>query len=430
MGTPLLTTKLYVPPPRPNLVRRHSLIRRLDDGLRLGHRLSLISAPAGFGKTTLVIAWLQQLQPGIRVGWLSLDEGDNEVSHFLNYLVAALQTVESNLGEAVESLLRSPRLPPLENLITLLINDLAELSDQAVLILDDYHIVHNLNVHKALTFLLDNLPSQFHLVLVSREDPVLPLHRLRGQGQVTEIHAMELRFSEDEAALFLNQVMGLDLTPDNIATLERRTEGWVTGLQLAAISMRGVADKQGFIEAFAGDDRYVADYLIAEVIDRQAAAIKQFLLTTSVLDRFTVSLCDALIGGQQGRDILSQLEQADLFIIPLDKKREWYRYHHLFGQLLRYRLREEAGAEGIQQLRRRAAAWCIQHDLIEEAIHHRLAAEDWSGAADLIESIGLRLVGQGRLARVLSWIEALPGDFVLSRPLLCIQHAWVLNLTG
>lgn len=426
MDTPLLQTKLYIPPLRPNLVPRPRLIESLNAGLN--HKLTVISAPAGFGKTTLVTEWNRQIQPGTEVAWLSLDGSDNEVARFLTYLVAALQTIDSDLGDAVVSLLGSPRPPPLENLITLLVNDLTTLSGRAILVLDDYHVISNLDIHQALTFLLDNLPPQLHLVLVSREDPVLPVHRLRGQGQVTEIHARELRFSEDEAAHFLNQTMGLNLIPEHIAVLERRTEGWVAGLQLAAISMQGIADRKDFIEAFAGDDRYVADYLIAEVIERQPPSIQDFLLKTAVLDRFTASLCDAVIGGEKGRDILHHLEQANLFIISLDNKREWYRYHHLFGQLLRYRLREEVGAEGIKQLHQRAAAWCIQNDLIEEALHHALAAEDFDTAAHLIESVSSPMIGRGEMKTVQNWIESLPEEIVQERPRLGIALAWIFHM--
>ena len=300
----LLMTKLYVPPPWPNLVERPRLIKRLDEGLRLGHRLTLICAPAGFGKTTLVSNWLQQIKSRTPVAWLSLDESDNEVTRFLTYAIAALQQIDDGLGQIVLSLLQSPQPSPIENLITLLINDIAALPKQVVLVVDDYHVISNSEVNNALSFLLANLPPQLHLVIASREDPMLPLPRLRIGRQVTEIRTKDLRFTEEEATHFLNRTMGLDLTPEDVAALERRTEGWAAGLQMAALSMQDVADTTGFITAFAGDDRYVVDYLISEVVERQPTQIREFLLKTGFLDRLTASLCDVVTGRDDGRDSL------------------------------------------------------------------------------------------------------------------------------
>ena len=437
MTRPLLTTKLYAPPTRPGLVPRPRLIEQLDAGHH--HKLTLVSAPAGFGKTTLVSDWLHRkggVTPSLHVAWLSLDEGDNDAARFLTYVVAALQTIESGLGATTVSLLQSPQAaatpPPLENIVTLLINDLAALPVQVTLVLDDYHIIANLEIHKALAFLLDNSPPQLHLVIISREDPVLPLHRLRAQGQVTEIHARDLRFTRDEAALFLSQTMGLDLTESDVSALEQRTEGWIVGLQLAALSMQDVPNARGFIEAFAGDDRYVVDYLIAEVLDSQPADVQSFLLKTSILDRLTAPLCNAVLQDEQtnSRDALARLEQANLFLVPLDNRREWYRYHRLFGDLLRYRLRERAGDEGIKRLHQRAAAWYIENDFPDEAIHHSLAAEDFAQATDLVDSICADLVEQSQFHKLLSLVAALPDDLVRTRPHLCVHHAWVLGTAG
>jgi LuxR family maltose regulon positive regulatory protein len=430
MDIPLLQTKLYIPPPRPNLVPRPNLIQRLDEGLRLGYRLTLISAPAGFGKTTLISDWVQQIESRTPVAWLSLDERDNELPRFLAYAVAALQRIDDGFGQMALSLLQSPQSSPLENLITLLINDIAALPDQAVLVLDDYHVISNLDINKALSLLLENLPSQLHLVIASRENPMLPLPRLRIRRQVTEIRTKDLRFAEEEAAHFLNRTMGLNLTPEDVATLERRTEGWVAGLQMAALSMQDVADTTGFIAAFAGDDRYVVDYLISEVIERQPAHIQQFLLKTGILNLLTAPLCDAVTGQDDGRDSLARLEGANLFLISLDNRREWYRYHHLFRDLLRYRLQQEVGAEGTKELHGRAAAWYARNGFIDDAIHHYLAAENFGRGGGLIESVAVNLIVRGQLRKVRTWLEALPDDFIRSRPLLCVCYAWVLNLAG
>jgi LuxR family maltose regulon positive regulatory protein len=416
------------------------LIQRLDEGLRLGHRLTLLSAPAGFGKTTLISDWLGQIKSRTpvahgsrqraRTGWLSLDEGDNEVRRFLTYALAALQQIDDGLGQMALSLLQSPQPSPLENLITLLINDIDALPDQVVLVIDDYHVISNLEVNQALSFLLENLPPQLHLVIASREDPMLPLPRLRIRRQVTEIRTKDLRFTMEEAAQFLKRTMGLDLTPEEIAALERRTEGWVAGLQMAALSMQDLADTTGFIEAFAGDDRYVVDYLISEVIERQPAHIREFLLKTGVLSRLTAPLCDAVTGRDDGRASLNHVEGTNLFLISLDSRREWYRYHQLFQDLLCSQLRQEIGDEGVKELHGRAAAWHAQNGLSDDAIHHYLAAEVYDQAADLMESLAVNLIVQGQLRKVCNWLEALPDDFMRNRPLLCVCYAWVLNLAG
>jgi LuxR family maltose regulon positive regulatory protein len=439
MFAPLLATKLYIPSPRlvQRLVPRLRLTRRLDEGLHLGHTLTLVSAPAGFGKTTLVSEWVHRVK--LPVAWLSLDEGDNDTTRFLAYIVAALQTVETGLGETVAAMLESPQMAAtpflIEHLITLLINDLAALPTQILLILDDYHVINNLDIHTALAFLLENLPPQVHLVVVSREDPVLPLHRLRAGGRMTEMRAQDLRFTEEEAALFLNQAMELDLEADDVASLEKQTEGWIAGLQLAALSIRDSADAKSFIQTFAGDDRYVMDYLVAEVLARQPPHIQTFLLKTSILDRLTPALCDAVTGQTNSRAILAHLEQTNLFLVPLDNRREWYRYHHLFGDLLRYRLREQLGDEvdekhpEVKQLHQQAAAWHIEADLIEPAIQHSLAGGDFAQAADLLESISGGLVARCQLHKLLNLVESLPDDLVRTHPYLCLHHAWALRFT-
>jgi LuxR family maltose regulon positive regulatory protein len=428
----LLTTKLNIPPPRPNLVPRPSLAERLTAGAT--HLLTLISALAGSGKSTLVSDWLRQ--SGQPAAWLSLDEADNEFIRFWTYVIAALQTVHPHLGQTALAALQSPGFGnlatslPIEKLLTSLINDLAALSDQLILVIDDYHLIETAEIHQSLNFLLDHLPTQLHLVIITREDPPLPLPRLRVRRQMTELRGTELRFTTAEAAQFLNQTMGLELRPEDIDVLEQRTEGWVAGLQLAALSMQTLADSTHFIKAFSGDDHYIVDYLIVEVLDHQPEPIRQFLLQTAILQRLTAPLCDAVTGKKNGQQVLSHLGQANLFLIALDNRREWYRYHHLFRDLLGYQLGQAVSEAEIKQLHQRAAAWYAQHGFTDEAIHHALAAEDVNRAADLIEAAWSKLVGQGQLTRLLGWLEKLPDEFVRTRPLLCLGHAWILTLTG
>jgi LuxR family maltose regulon positive regulatory protein len=357
---PLLRTKLYIPPLRREQVPRPRLIERLDAGLR--RKLTLVSAPAGFGKTTLLSEWIGNWESGIgklgnqaasqplhpnpqspisnpKFAWLSLDESDNDPTRFLAYCIAALQTlalsqvegIEANIGKGALSALESPQPPPAEAILTSLINEVAAVPDRIILVLDDYHLIEAQPIHDALTFLLRHLPPQMHLVIATREDPHLPLARLRARGQLTELRATDLRFTSSEAAAFLNQVMGLDLSAEDIAALETRTEGWIAGLQLAAISMQGRKDVTGFIQSFTGSHHFVLDYLIEEVLQQQSESVQTFLLQTAILDRLTGSLCDALAGQDNGQATLEVLEHANLFIVPLDEERRWYRYHHLFA---------------------------------------------------------------------------------------------------
>ena len=298
MSTPVLATKLFVPPPRPGAVLRPRLIARLNEGLAAGRRLTLISASAGFGKTTLVSEWVadcERGEPKVRVAWLSLEEGDNDLTRFLTYLVAALQTVAANIGAGVLAALQSPQPPPAETLLTALINELAAIPESFVLVLDDYHVIDAEPVDEALAFLVEHLPPQMHLVIATREDPHLPLARLRVRGQLTELRAADLRFSSSEAAAFLNQMMGLNLSAEDIVALETRTEGWIAGLQLAAISMQGRADTASFIESFTGTHHFMMDYLLEEVLQQQTAEVQAFLLGTSILDRLCGPLCDAVM---------------------------------------------------------------------------------------------------------------------------------------
>jgi LuxR family maltose regulon positive regulatory protein len=433
MSTSLLTTKLYIPPARSELVSRPRLIARLDEGLRSGRKLTLISATAGFGKTTLLSAWVGARQAlRQKVAWLSLDEGDNDPARLWRYVIAALQIVNHQIGKTMQGALQSPQPPSPESLVTTLINDIADAVDATdgplTLVLDDYHVIEAESIHQSLDFLLDHLPPELHLVIATREDPPLALPRLRGRGQVTEIRAVDLRFTAEEAAQFLNACMGLGLSAEDIATLENRTEGWIVGLQMAALalqglSQRGRADQRDFVAAFAGDDRYVGDYLIEEVLRHQSPHTQSFLLQTSVLERLCGPLCDAVTGQEGCRATLHELEKANLFLVPLDNSRHWYRYHRLFADLLRSRL-DEAHPDQVPDLHRRASAWCEQEGFMPEAVSHALAAPDYERAADLIEQHGLALMAKGEPALARRWLEALPQDAFHSRPLLCMGRAW------
>jgi ATP/maltotriose-dependent transcriptional regulator MalT len=434
MSTPILATKLYIPPLRPNVVSRPRLFERLNEGL---HRnLILISAPAGFGKTTLVSEWLAG---GARpAAWLSLDEGENDPARFLTYLVAALQTLAPTIGEGVLSVLHSPQPPLPEAMLTALLNNLTTIKDQFVLVLDDYHVLDAKSVDHALTYLVEHLPPQMHLVIATREDPHLPLARLRARGHLTEVRAADLRFTPSEAAEFLNQVMGLGLSAEDIAALEARTEGWIAGLHLAALSMQGQQDATSFIRSFTGSHQYVVDYLVEEVLGRQSERDQTFLLRTSILDRLCGPLCDAVLldASASGQATLDYLERANLFIVPLDNERRWYRYHHLFADLLRLRLQQSiassTGDEGksIAELHIRASQWYEDHDLELEAFHHAAAAHDVERAARLMEGKGIPLHFRGAVAPVLHWLESLPTTVLDARPALWVRYASMLLVNG
>ncbi len=424
MSTPILATKLYIPPPRPGVVNRRRLLGRLDEGLY--RKLTLISAPAGFGKTTLVSEWAAGCQPP--VAWLSLDEGDNVPSRFLVSLVSALQTIKPNTGAGMLSVLQAPQPPPIEGILAALLNEIATIPDDFVLVLDDYHLVDAQSVDQALNFLLNHAPPQMHLIVATREDPQMPLARYRARGELTELRAPDLRFTITEAAEFL-QVMGLNLSPENIAALEARTEGWIAGLQLAALSMQGRADIAGFIEDFTGSHRFVLDYLTEEVLQREPEAVRDFLLQTSILNRLSDSLCNAVTGQQNGREMLRSLERGNLFVVPLDEHRQWYRYHHLFADALQARVTEEHHYQ-VTNLHRRASAWYEQNNLPADAIHHALAAEDFERAARMIEMAWSVMESSFQSTVWLGWVKALPDTLVRTMPVLSVWYAYALLSCG
>jgi LuxR family transcriptional regulator, maltose regulon positive regulatory protein len=432
--TPLLATKLYMPRLRPNMVSRPRLIERLN--ARLHRKLTLISAPAGFGKTTLVSEWVQGLERP--AAWLSLDEGENDSTRFLTYLVAALQTIAPGLGKGVSGALQSPQPPPPDSILTTLLNELTTLPDQIVLVLDDYHLIEAQAVDQALTFLVEHLPPQMHLIIVTREDPHLPLARLRARDQVTELRAADLRFTSSEAAAFLNQMMGLTLSAADIAALERRTEGWIAGLQLAALSLQGQEDATRLIASFTGSHQYVLDYLMEEVLGQQDARIQTFLLHTSLLDRMSGPLCDAVVldSATPGQATLQDLERANLFLVPLDNERRWYRYHHLFAELLRLRLHQSFSSSPadaharVNELHLRASRWYEDQGLTMEAFHHAAAANDVERAERLIEGKSLPRHVPGAVTTVLSWLGSLPKTVLDARPSLWVRYATLLLVSA
>ncbi|MEX1019845.1 MAG: LuxR C-terminal-related transcriptional regulator [Litorilinea sp.] len=444
-------------------------MERLNEGLH--RKLTLISAPAGFGKTTLLGEWFarastpQTKSPAHAVAWVSLDEGDSDPARFLTYVVAALQTLAPKLGNGVLTALQSPQPPPVEAILTALINELTTLPDNLILVLDDYHVIDAKQVDDILAFLLEHLPPRMHLVISTREDPSLPLARYRARGQMTELRATDLRFTPAEAAGFLNQVMGLALAAEQVTALEARTEGWIAGLQLAAISLQGHEDPTGFIKSFTGSHHFVLDYLVEEVLHQQSVDIQTFLLRTSILNRLCGPLCDALLrrtttphsaAPASGQATLETIEQANLFIVPLDNERRWYRYHHLFADLLRQRLHQQVlaspvnegsgdgragdgragdgragdGGTAVDELHRRASAWYAENDLELEAFHHAAAGGDIAHAADLIEGKALPLQFRGGAVPILNWLAKLPTEALDARPLLWVTYASALLMMG
>lgn len=424
-------TKVYRPPPRPDMVSRPQLVRRLDEGLH--RKLTLVSAPAGFGKTTIVSSWLAGSDRP--AAWLSLDAGDNDPARFLTYLVATLQSVAKNIG-AVAGALRSPQSPPSDAVLTTLLNEIAAAPDAFTVVLDDYHVIDSEAVDQAVTFLLEHAPPQMHLVITTREDPRLPLARLRAGGQLTELRAADLRFDSTETAAFLADVMGLELQAPDVALLGARTEGWVAGLQLAATALQGHADAAGFVASFSGSNRFVLDYLVEEVLQQQSPDVRLFLLQTAILDRMSGPLCDAVLGNPAGSSerLLAEIDKANLFIVPLDDERRWYRYHHLFAELLRQQREQAVGGEAarvsVAELHGRASHWFEDNGLALEAFQHAAAAADLDRAEALIEGGGVPLHFRGAAAPVLAWLDSLPSAVMEARPSLCVTYASAATFSG
>jgi LuxR family maltose regulon positive regulatory protein len=422
---PLLATKFFVPRWRRGLVSRPRLTARLNGAAE--SKLTLVSAPAGFGKTTLLAEWLADAS-NVTAAWLSLDQADSDPVSFWRYASTALQNVAPGVGAAALALLQSSQ-PPVETVLATLLNELSELPTDIVLVLDDYHIVDARDIQAGMVFLLDHLPAHLHLVIATRADPVLPLARLRARGELVEIRAVDLRFTLDEAAAYVNDVMGLHLTATDLTTLEDRTEGWIAALQLAALSMQGRVDVADFIAGFAGHDRFIVDYLVEEVLQRQPELVREFLLQTSILHQLSGSVCDAVTGQDNGKAMLDGLERSNLFLVPLDDRRQRYRYHKLFADVLHAHLVDEYPND-VAELHRRASNWCEHHDDPSEAIRHAFAARDLERAARLIELAARAILQSYRPATLVELVAALPSAMVQSRPVLSTYYAFALYGVG
>lgn len=421
---PLLTTKFYYPQPREGLVARPHLIQHLNAGER--GMVSIISAPAGYGKTTLLSSWVAQSKHP--VVWLSLDENDNNLSTFLTYLAAAIQRFDAGIGSDVLAALEVSQSPEAEILLTLLINGVDAREDQFTLVLDDCHLISSNEIFDALDFLIKYKTSGLHVILAGRVDPLISLPKLRVAGQLTEIRSTDLRFSKGEARVFLNEVMKLDLSDDDILALETRTEGWIAGLQLAALSLHQHEDKHKFINSFSGVHHHLIDYLVDEVLSLQSKEVKSFLCQSSILERFNASLCDATLEIQSSRQILRKLEETNMFLIPMDDQRRWFRYHHLFGSFLKLCLEEDL-ADRIPELHNRAARWLRSHGYDSEAFDHLLLAENMSEATRFVEIKAQNLLENSEFSKLIYWVGALPAGNVKQNPRLSIYHTWALRLT-
>lgn len=425
----LLRTKLFVPRKSADLVERPNLIDRLNHGLRT--RLTVVSAPAGFGKSTLLSTWIHQSK--IPFAWVSLDERDNDPLRFWGYFLAALQTLEPQIGSEALPMLQSPQHPPFETILTELLNEIAMEIDEFAFVLDDYHEIHSPEIHQSVTFLVENIPQQMHLIIAGRSTPSIPISLWRSRRELVEIQASDLRFNNSETEAFLNQVMGLNLESQDISKIESITEGWVAGLQLAALSMQGEGDLTEIIQSFTGSHRFVFDYLAQEVLNKQPEPIREFLLRTSLFERFCASMCDEILGGSPqstSQDILDYLEGSNLFIIPLDHQRQWYRYHHLFGDFLRTRLEQEHPSEQIADIHRKASLWYEKHNLPSESLNHAFAARDYERALLLLGKVSTEFFARGQLREIIPWLNLLPRDLLRKYPPVNMLNAWILLSTG
>jgi len=422
----LLATKFHIPKLRAQLVRRPHLIEQLQQAAE--QPLTLIAAPAGFGKTTLLSTWLERAP--LTAAWVSLDPADNDLTRFWSYTLTALDKALPGYSATALGLLQSPQPPSMEVILSTVINALTTLSQEVVLVWDDYHLITAPAIHTSVTFLLEHLPPSLHLIIAARVDPPLPLARLRMRGQLLELRSADLRFLSEEATAFLTQLSGLTLSSEEITALETRTEGWIAGLQLAALSLHGRTDIPGFIKAFTGSHRYIVDYLVEEVLVHQPEPVQTFLLQTAILERMTGSLCEVVTGNVESQAMLERLEQANLFLVPLDDERRWYRYHHLFADMLQQRLQKRM-PDLVPELHRRASIWYEQHGLQAEAVSHALSASDFDRAACLVEQVVPALIWKrGELSTLLGWVEVLPEHILHAHPRLLLDHAWVLLWSG
>ncbi len=429
MSAPLLATKFYIPPAGPDRLNRPRLLQRLDDGLLPGCALVLICAPAGYGKTTLLSEWASAHQrDDLRFSWLSLEPADNDPVRFFAYLAAALEKSVPGVAALIEDLLAAPQSPAPSDLAAALVNPLAASTQPLVIVLDDYQVIHERDLHTALIFLIEHLPPHIHLTLAARSDPPLPLHRLRARGQLVELRLNDLRFDHDETDALFQQAMKNRLSQQEITLLEERTEGWAAGLRMVLLSIHGKDNLSSFLQNLSGSHRYILDYLAEEALHNQSEAAQNFLLQTALLDRMCAPLCNALTGQSNGQELLEALEKANCFLIPLDEERTWYRYHHLFADLLRVRLKQRAQRQPglIENLHGRAADWLAENNFSEEAVQHSLLANDYARAARIVEQSTVDLLAHGRMHQLLSWIRLLPEEQAAQRPWLNISQAWTL----
>lgn len=431
MASPLLATKLYFPPVREKFIPRQRLLERLNADLweqpSFLRKLTIVSAPAGFGKTTLVTQWLRSEK--YPCAWLSLDENDNDPRRFLGYLIATLRQIDPQISRNAQGLLDNPQGPPPNAILTVLVNEISDHNSAMILAIDDYHLIREQAIHQQLNFLLEYQPPNLHLVIMTREDPPVPISKFRARGQVIEIRQVDLCFTTDEARAFLSKGPGVALQDADIQALLRRTEGWAVGLQLAALSLEGQIDTKQFIKSFTGSNRYILDYLMDEVLSKQTPAVQGFLLKTSILDSFSAPLCDSICDISDSQDILEALETANLFIIPLDTHREWYRYHRLFAEHLRHRLRISEGLSD-RDLHIKASQWYERMDALQDAVQHALLAEVWSRAAGLMQGVFQDMLKRGEVVTLLTWLKSMPVQELLAYPVLCVNFSWPLILSG
>jgi len=422
----LLTTKLNVPPLRLPVVTRTRLLERLETCLNCS--LLLISAPAGFGKTTLLSDWVHQIRSPVIAAWFSIEEGENDPIRFWEYFIAALRTLQPDIGGIALELLHASQPMPVEFMLTPLINDLTGIEQDSLLILDDYHFIQSEPVHSGINFLLEHMPPRLHLVIATRADPPLPLAHFRGKGTILEIGADDLRFTAEETAALLTGLGAPALSSGDIEALNARAEGWAVGLKMAMLSMRGEKDIPGFISGFTGTQRYIMDYLIEEVLQRQSPEVRDFLLKTSVLERLNGPLCDAITGRRDGQETLISLENANLFLVPLDESRQWYRYEHLFAELLKHRLEIEFGIEKSNELHRLASGWHEGNGFLEKAVDHALMAQDWENAINLVISMNPMVAYGG--STTYNWLRQVPEEVLHAHPIAYVIFAWSLITIG
>ncbi len=423
----LLKTKLFPPPPRPNQVKRLDLLKKVVQSRQQGIACTLVSAPAGFGKTTLVVDYART--SGLPFAWLALDEGDNDLRRFWRYIDASLSTIDDIIGKELRPILYESQEPDYQQIMTSLINDIIGFGQELILVVDDYHVISNPAIHETIAYFVNHLPPLLHLIIVTRADPPISISRLRARGHLAELRVGDLRFTMAEATSFLNNSMKLELSVSDVEALESRTEGWIVGLHLAALSMQGNTDKHGFIQAFTGSHYFVLEYLADEILHRQPGALQSFLLETSILQRMCAPLCDAVTKRTDSEVVLADLNRRNLFVTPLDVEHFWFRYHHLFSELLNGNLRR-LQADELPSLHRRAAQWFQENNYVEEALRHAFAIPDYPYASRLILDNWRRIYHQGRLNTAVQWLNSLPTDFVRQSPPLGVADCWTSFVRG